>query len=261
MKIIDLNEKYFPTYSCCFEDWSEEMTNAGEHKRIWYDKLKQNGLRVKLALDEADNAVGLIQYAPAEYSFIEGKNLYVILCIWVHAYKDKGNGDKQKQGYGKALIEAAVADAKALGADGIAAWGLTEPFWMPASFYKKFGFESVEVSGMQELVWKKFKEGAEKPKWLKQKKTPQKVSGKVTVTAFISGWCTAYNVGFENFRKAAHEFDDRVEFIAINTLEDDNLQKWGLLDEIFIDDEQINLGPPPSYEDTVKMIRERVDKL
>lgn len=261
MKIINLNEKYFPTYSCCFEDWSEEMTHAGEHKRNWYETLKEKGLCIKLALDENDVAVGLIQYLPAKYSFIEAENIYMIHCIWVQGYKEKGAGDKQKLGYGKALIDAAVADVKALGADGIAAWGLTEPFWMPASWYKKQGFKSVEVVGMQELVWKKFKTDAVPPRWLEQKKAPQKVAGKVKITAFISGWCTAYNVGFENFRKAADEFDERVEFNIIKTLEDDNLQKWGLLDEIFIDDEQINLGPPPSYEDTVQMIQDKLDKL
>ena len=260
MKIIDLNEKYLKTFFCCLEDWSDEMKDAGDYKQKWFEKVKNKGLRVKLALDDNDNACGMIQYAPIEYSPAEGKDLYFIFCIWVHGYKNTGVGYMQKKGMGKALLQAAEEDAKTMGAKGIAAWGLSEPFWMPSAFYKKFGYEVADAIGIQELVWKPFSDEAKPPKWLKQKKKPEKVPGKVVITAFISGWCTAYNVGFENFRKAAIEFGNEVEFRMIQTLDSKTIQEWGVTDAIFIDDEEINLGPPPSYEDTVKMIRERVEK-
>ena len=50
MKIIDLNEKYLKTFFCCLEDWSDEMKDAGDHKQKWFEKMKDKGLRVKLAL-------------------------------------------------------------------------------------------------------------------------------------------------------------------------------------------------------------------
>jgi len=261
MKIIDLTEEHFPTFACCFEEWSEEMTNAGEHKHRWYDYMKEKGLHVKLAVDDDGAVSGMIQYLPAEFSFIEGEGIYLIACIWVYGYEDKGIGFRQKKGMGKALLQATEEDARALGAKGIAAWGLSEPFWMPSAFYKKFGYKVTDKIGIQELVWKPFTDDAKPPKWLKQKKKPEKVPGKVVITAFISGWCTAFNVGFENFRKAAIKFGNEVEFRMIQTLNKDVIWKWGVTDAIFIDDEEINLGPPPSYEDTVKMIRERVRKL
>ena len=261
MRIVDLSEKHFLTFSCCFEEWPEEMTNAGDHKRVWYEQMKEKGLRVKLAVDDDGAVSGMIQYQPSEYSFIEGEEIYLITCIWVYGYKDKGIGDRQKKGMGKALLKAAEEDVKKLGAKGIAAWGLSEPFWMPSAFYKNFGYEVADVMGIQELVWKRFTDDAQPPIWLKQKKKPAKVPGKVTITAFISGWCTAYNVGFENFRKAAAEFGDKVEFKMIKTLSSETIKEWGITDVIFVDDEEINLGPPPSYEDTVKMIAERVVKL
>jgi len=259
MKIIDIKEEYFETYACCFENWSEEMTNAGEHKRNWYNKLKEKGLKIKLALDENNVACGLIQYLPSEYSFIDAENIYFIPCIWVHGYKDKGVGNKQNKGIGTALLKAAEEDAKINGAIGIAAWGLSEPFWMPASWYKKNGYIIADKSGLMELVWKSFNENTKAPKWLKTRKNPEKIPGKVTVTAIISGWCTAYNVGFENFKKASKELG--AEFIEVNTLNSEVIRKWGQTDAIFIDDELINLGPPPSYEETKKMIKSRIDKL
>ena len=75
MKIIDLQDNYKQLYFVCLEDWSEEVKEAGNHKEIWYKKMKDNGLRVKLALDEREEVGGMIQYLPIEYSFAEGEGL------------------------------------------------------------------------------------------------------------------------------------------------------------------------------------------
>lgn len=44
MEIIDLNEKYYSTYFLCFEDWSEEMRESGNHKEEWFNEFKNKGL-------------------------------------------------------------------------------------------------------------------------------------------------------------------------------------------------------------------------
>jgi len=80
----------------------------------------------------------MIQYAPIEHTFVEGQDLYLIYCIWVHGYK-KGRGNFQKRGMGKALLKAAESDAKEKGAKGMVAWGISLPFWMRASWFKKIG--------------------------------------------------------------------------------------------------------------------------
>lgn len=261
MKIVDINDNYYPTYACCFEEWSEEMVTAGEHKRIWYDYMKDRGLGVKLAIDDDSKVCGMIQYLPAEYSFIEGDGLYLIACIWVYGYDDKGIGNRQNKGIGTALLQAAENELIKNGVKGIAAWGLSQPFWMPASFYKKQGYQTADRSGIQELVWKAFAKEAKPPRWLKMQKIPQKEEGKVLITAFVSGWCTAINVGFENFRKAAEELGDKVEFRPIITLNTDTISEWGVTDAIFIDDQEVVLGPPPSYEETLKMLLDRLKVL
>ncbi len=258
MKIIDLNEKYLKTFFCCLEDWSDEMKNAGDHKQKWFEKMKNKGLRVKLALDENDNACGMIQYAPIEYSPAEGKNLYFIFCIWVHGYKGKGVGNMQKRGMGKALIQAAVEDAQELGVKGIAAWGLSLPFWMRAAWFKKHGFKKVDKIGMQVLLWKQFTDDAVPPKWIREKKKPKKVPGKVNVTAFFNGWCPAQNIVFERAKRASKEFRNKVEFQEINTSNRENLLEWGISDALFINGKQIRTGPPPSYEKIKNLIGKRV---
>lgn len=106
MKIIDLDEKHLPLYFDCLEDWSDEIKEAGDHKKHWYERMKSKGLRVKLALDDNGNVGGMIQYGPIEHSFFEDKDLYFVYCIWVHGHK-KGRGNFQKRGMGEALLQAA----------------------------------------------------------------------------------------------------------------------------------------------------------
>ena len=133
MNVVDLQPQHHETYFKCLEDWSDEIKEAGEHKACWYHKYKERGLRVKVSLDDHGVVTGMIQYLPIEESFAEGKDLYFIMCIWVHGYKE-GIGNFQKQGIGTALLEAAEEDVKSLGAKGIVAWGLWIPIWMKASW-------------------------------------------------------------------------------------------------------------------------------
>lgn len=262
MKIIDLNDNLKPLYFVCLEDWSEEVKEAGNHKEVWYNKFKDKGLRVKLALDENGEVEGMIQYIPVEQSFVDGNELYFIYCIWVHGHK-KGRGNFQKKGMGKALLQAAEADAKDRGAKGMAAWGIPLPFWMKASWFRKQGYTSVDKQGIlgPVLLWKPFTEDAIPPRWIKEKKEPETISGKVTVTAFLNGWCPAMNMVFERAKRAASEFGDKVVFQKIDTSDRNVFLDWGISDAMFIDNRQMKTGPPPSYEKIKKAIAKRVKKL
>lgn len=262
MKIIDLDENNKSLYFICLEDWSEEMKDSGNHKQKWFDKMKDKGLRVKLSLDDNGTVSGMIQYVPIEHSTVEGKDLYFINCIWVHGHK-QGRGDFRKRGIGKALLQAAEDDAKALGAKGIAAWGLRLPIWMRASWFRRHGYSTVDKMGMQALVWKRFTPDAVPPKWIRRKVKPTTEPGKVTVTGYINGWCPAMNIGFERTKRAAADpiFKDKVIFREINTFDHENLLKYGISDAIFINDKEVRNGPPPSYEKVHKLIAKQVSKL
>lgn len=257
MKIIDLSDEHKQTYFKCLEDWSEEMEEACGHKEIWHVKMQGKGFRVKLALDDDGKVAGMIQYIPIEESFVKGKDLFFIYCIWVHGHK-KGIGNRQKKGMGKALLKAAETDAKALGAKGIAAWGLALPFWMKASWFKKQGYKKADRYSFQTLLWKPFSEDAIPPKWIKPKKKPEIHPGKVTVTSFKNGWCPAQNIVFERAKKAASELGDKVIFQEIDTFDRDVFLEWGQCDALFIDGKQVRTGPPPSYEKIKKKIAKKM---
>lgn len=257
MKVIDLEPEYYDTYFKCLEDWSDEIKEAGNHKACWYNKYKEKGLRVKVALDETEKAVGMIQYLPIEESFVEGKGLYFILCIWVHGHKE-GLGNRQGEGIGTALLDAAENDAKNMGAKGMAAWGLWMPFWMKASWFKKHGYKKADRDSIKLLVWKTFSSDATPPRWIHQKREVFKNPEKVTVTAFINGWCPAQNMVFERAKMASSEFGDKVVFESIDTSDRAVFLEWGISDGIFIDGKEISFGPPLSYEKLIKMISGKV---
>ncbi|HAD81345.1 MAG: hypothetical protein A2509_11760 [Candidatus Edwardsbacteria bacterium RIFOXYD12_FULL_50_11] len=260
MQIIDLGQKDLSSYFLCLEDWSDEIKEAGDHKEKWYGKMKDRGLGVKLAVDDHGVAGGMIQYLPIEHSTAEGQDLYFINCIWVHGYK-KGRGNFQKAGMGKALLEAAEEDVRSLGAKGLAAWGVILPFWMKASWFKRHGYQKADRDGISQLVWKPFSADAQAPRWIKQRAKPQKRPGVITVTSFINGWCPAQNLTHERARRAALELGPKVVFETVDTLDRGNFLKWGISDALFIDNKQVNTGPPPSFEKIRKVIEAKVKKL
>lgn len=259
MEIIDLTERHHEQYFCCLETWSDEMREAGDHKRKWFDEMIEKGLRVKLAVEDG-TPCGMIQYIPIEYSRALGVDLYFIDCIWVHGYR-KGIGNYQKRGIGKALLRAAEDDASSMNMKGMAAWGLSIPVWMRASWFRKQGYSKVDSNGITVLLWKPYKEDAVPPQWIRQRKEPESVEGKVTVTSFINGWCQLQSIVSERARRASEEFGDLVEFREIVTSDPSVLGEWGISDGLYIDGGLVRTGPPPSYKKIRSRILKRVKRL
>jgi GNAT superfamily N-acetyltransferase len=264
LKIIDLDPVHVPEYLVCLEDWSPDMKDAGDRKSKWFERYKSDGLRVKLALDDSGTVGGMIQYLPIEKSFVDGEGLYMVHCIWVHGHKG-GRGNFMKQGMGRALITAAEDDARALGAKGIAAWGLSLPFWMKASWFKKYGFQVADKNGVAVLMWKPFSPEARKPSWIPEKFDVVPEPGKVNVVSFSNGWCPSQNIVHERAKRACAEvgakYPGKVSFKEFDTMVKSAIVSCGQTDALFIDGKQVRTGPPPSYEKIKKMIEKKARKL
>jgi GNAT superfamily N-acetyltransferase len=200
MKVIDLAPEHERLYFVCLEDWSEESREAGDHKARWFAGMKDRGLGVKLALDDADRVGGMIQYVPIEYSPALGRDLFFVLCIWVHGHK-QGRGDFRGRGMGRELLRAAEEDVRNRGAKGLAAWGMAVPVFMRASWFRKHGYRTADRAGLKVLLWKKFHDQAEPPRWVESRSRPQPLPGKVAVTAFLSGWCPVMSMVAERARR------------------------------------------------------------
>jgi N-acetylglutamate synthase-like GNAT family acetyltransferase len=257
MKIIDLAPEHEQIYFCCLEDWSEELKEAGDHKKNWVAYMKDKGLRVKLAVDENGVVGGMIQYVPIEHSMIAGKDLYVVLCIWVHGYK-QGRGNFRGLGMGKALLHAAEEDCRQLNAAGLVTWGLIIPVFMRASWFKKHGYKTVDKNGMMRLLWKPFSQDVQTPHFIKPVKRPEKGKGKVNVTIFCNGWCPAMNMTYERALRASKEFEDKVAITQYKTTDAAIRQEWGIFDGLYIDGKEVRTGPPPSFKKIRRKIAKRV---
>lgn len=259
MEIVDLSEKYHLPYFCCLEEWSEEMKEAGSHKAEWYHFMKDKGIIVKLAVENG-NVLGMIQCTPSEYAIIRGEGLYFINCIWVHGYK-QGVGNQQKRGIGKALLKAIESETKIRGSKGIVAWGLMLPIWMKASWYKKLGYKKVDRNGIAQLLWKPFSSDATPPKWITKRKKPEIHANEVTVTSFINGWCPAFNIVHERAKRAVLEIGPPAVFREISTRNIEALEEWGIADALYINQKEVNCGPPPKFEKIKNLIQKQVNKL
>ena len=58
MKVIDLNDEHKELYFVCLEDWNVETAEAGDHKRIWYNAMKEKGLSDALFINGKEIRTG-----------------------------------------------------------------------------------------------------------------------------------------------------------------------------------------------------------
>ena len=260
MNIIDLDDKHVEIFRCCLEDWSDEMKEAGPHRADWIRHMKDRGLGVKLAVD-GDKTLGFIQFVPIEQGFAQGRDAFFVHCIWVHGHKNKGVGDQHGKGIGRALLRAAEDEAKSRGAKSMVVWGLSLPFWMKASWFRKQGYKNADKLSGLVLLWKPFVPEASPPKWIREKKKPEAGRGVVDVTALRHGWCSSGNITFERAKRAAAEFGDKVRWREIGTLDRETYLEWGISEGIFVDGKNIRTGPPLSYDKIRRKIAKRVKKL
>ncbi len=260
MHIIDLSSVHESLFFQCLEEWSLDMREAGDQRANWYRAMLPNGLRVKLAITDDGVVAGFIQYLPVRYSILKGDDGYFISCIWVHGHK-QGRGNLQHRGLGKAMLEAAEDEVKSLGGKGMAAWGLILPFWMKASWFRKHGYKHIALDGIASLLWKPFTEDALAPTWRKQLRKPEPAKGKLRISIFSYGWCSAINVSARRIVQISSEFPDKIILDEYDTRNREVMDSWGLSDAIFLNDKPLAIGPPQSYEKLRKLILKALDKL
>lgn len=111
-----------------------------EAKRQWLaERLKEGHVFRKLRV----KGCVFIEYAPLETAWVPvlGDNYLYIYCLWV-------SGEPKGNGYGKALMEYCLADARAQGKSGVCMLGAAkQKAWLSdQSFAKKYGFEVVDTT-------------------------------------------------------------------------------------------------------------------
>lgn len=124
---------------CCII--RSKRPHAGvEAKRQWLAQRLREG-HVFRKLDA--KATVFIEYAPLETAWVPvmGDNYIYLYCLWVLGH-DRGKG------YGRALMEYCLADARQKGKSGVCMLGADrQKAWLSdQAFAKKFGFEVVDTT-------------------------------------------------------------------------------------------------------------------
>ena len=117
-----------------------------EKKRAWLaDRLREGHVFRKLRGREC----AFIEYAPLETAWVPilGENFDYIYCLWVQ-------GAPKGRGYGRQLMEACIADARARGRSGVCMLGANQQkAWLSdQGFARKFGFRAVDTAGEYALL-------------------------------------------------------------------------------------------------------------
>ena len=181
-----------------------------EAKRQWLsERLGEGHVFRKLNA----KATVFIEYAPLETAWvpINGDNYLYLYCLWV-------TGSYKGKGYGKALMEYCLADAKEKGKSGICMLGAKkQKSWLSnQAFAKKFGFEVVDTTDNGYELLALSLDGTT-PRFAPNVKTPR-IESKV-LTIYYDLQCPYIRQNIEMIKQHCEESNVPVSFIQVDTLQ------------------------------------------
>ena len=176
----------------------------------WYQENKASGAGYFVLLDDEDQIVGKCQTAPIPLSPLEGRNLLVILCLYVHMY-EQDVGDQRDQGYGGHMLAQVEEIAKQSGYQGVAVWAM-DWTWNPVSFYLHHGYQIADRVDKVVAAWKPFTLEAVPPRILRYTLPPALDLRKVQVVVVDNGFCNGY-AKRNAVRAAIRGIEEMVEYV------------------------------------------------
>ena len=213
-KVIQLDKNNLTTEHICCAFSDKKCKEGYELKKEWLRKEFENGY-VFRRIDA--RAKVFIEYGPAEKGWIPviAPNYLLINCFWV-------SGQYKGQGYGKALLQYALDDAKSQGKNGLVTVVGTNKFifMSDAKWFIRQGFEICEKlnSGFS-LLTKKLNSDADHPKFRETV-----ISGEINdnngLVAYYSNRCpfSEYHVT-TSLRETAKKRDLPLKIIKLETME------------------------------------------
>lgn len=225
-EFIDLTTENLADEHLCCIIRSKKLHPGVEAKRQWLSERLGEG-HVFRKLNE--KAAVFIEYAPLETAWVPviGDNYYYLYCLWV-----SGSPSPKGKGYGRALMEYCLSDAKEKGKSGVCMLGAKkQKSWLSdQSFAKKFGFEVVDTTDNgYELLAISF--DGTMPKFASNAKT-QEIENKELVI-YYDMQCPYVHERIERIREYCEANDVPVSLILVDTLQKAKelpcvFNNWGL---------------------------------
>ncbi len=157
---VDITSENIDSEQLCCIIRTKKPHEGVERKRAWLrGRLNEGHVFRKADI----NGCVFIEYAPVESAWVpvEGKNYLYIYCLWVL-------GEPRGHGYGRALMQSCIDDAKKRGMAGVCMLGAKkQKAWLSdQSFAKKFGFVCVDETDYgYELLALRLDGAAESPRF------------------------------------------------------------------------------------------------
>ena len=207
---INITEENIVDEHLCCIIRSRKPHPGVEAKRAWLiDRLKEGHIFRKL------NAKGccFIEYAPLEVAWVPviGRGYYYIYCLWV-------NGEFKGKGYGKALMDYCITDAKSKGMSGVCMLGAKkQKNWLSnQGFAKKYGFETVDsTEDGYELLALSF--DGTTPKFTDKARKQQIDNQELTI--YYSMQCPFIQKKIDEIKQYCKENDVESSIILVDTLD------------------------------------------
>ena len=209
-EFINLTTENLANEHLCCIIRSKKSHPGVEAKRQWLSERLSEG-HVFRKLDA--KATVFIEYAPLETAWvpINGDNYLYLYCLWV-------TGSYKGKGYGKALMEYCLADAKEKGKSGICMLGAKkQKSWLSnQAFAKKFGFEVVDTTDNGYELLALSLDGTT-PRFAPNVKTPGIESKELTI--YYDLQCPYMHQNIEMIKQHCEESKIPVSFIQVDTLQ------------------------------------------
>lgn len=193
---------------CCIIR-SKKPHQGIEAKRKWLsERLNEGHVFRKLNA----KATVFIEYSPLETAWVPivGENFFYIYCLWTL-------GEYKGKGYGKALMEYCLSDAKQKGKSGVCILGAKkQKAWLTdQAFAKKFGFEVVDsTDNGYELLALSFDETF--PRFAPNAKS-EKIESK-ELTIYYDMQCPYVYQSIDKIEQYCESKDIGVSLIQVDTL-------------------------------------------
>lgn len=157
-RFVDCDLASFDTMPCC---GIKNTSHPGRcEKRHWLKANLKFGLRAKTLVEPSGEACGYIEYLPGEHAWrgVDAAGYMFIHCLWNHSKRH------QRQGWGSAMIEECLSDAKACGMKGVAVVSRSGPWLADRRLFLANGFDVVDTAPPDyELLIRKFDATAANP--------------------------------------------------------------------------------------------------
>lgn len=236
---ITVDELPYVSYLCLWgisRKQKEAMKEHMQRRLKWIEEMMPKGLQIIVALGPRKSRKGLIEFLPIELAPepVIGENSLFINCIWVLSRYSK-------KGIGKGLMQRFLKEARKVGGATVLAYESDQWFgyfdYMPADFFRRFGFEEVSRDGTRLLLHLDL--GAQQsPMLVTPKRREIDEKGKTILDIFCNRQCPWCGWIADQIKKNVLEYPS-VTANVINTDSKDTIEEFGIARGVSIDGEPI----------------------